>query len=123
MVHVQVASGRSSVYREIELATANLGIICAGFTNARVPFVHEFVVGRAQAPVTALHVGAFSVQAGLRTFALVDVRAVAAGAVQFVPVVALATEHAERVLALAKHAQVVEHVALINVCKRLNMNF
>lgn len=54
---------------------------------------------RASADIFALYVDASAVLAGLRALTLVYVGAVAAGIVQFVALVALATEHAEDVLA------------------------
>jgi len=70
---------------------------------------------RASADVFALRVDAGTVLTRLRAFALVHVRAVAAGTVQFVALVAFAAEHAENVLAATENAQVAEHLAFVDV--------
>lgn len=78
---------------------------------------------RAPAYVFALRVDAGTVLTGLRTFALVHVGAVAAGAVQLVALVAFAAEHAENVLAAAENAQVAEHLTFVDVYARLLVVF
>lgn len=70
---------------------------------------------RASTDIFALRIDAGAVLARLWALALVYVGAVAAGAVQFIALVTLAAEHAEDVLAVAKHAQVAEHLALVDV--------
>lgn len=84
-------------------------------TNASVPFSHQFVVGRTQTLEAALNIGTGTVQARLRAFAFVYVRAISTSTIQFVTVPALTSEHAESVLTLAKHTKIVEHVTLINI--------
>ena len=74
------------------------------------------MVRRALASVAALRVDARAVLAGLWVLALVDVGAVAARLVQLEALVADAAEHAVDVLALAEHAQVAEHLTLVDVC-------
>lgn len=63
----------------------------------------------------ALGIGTFPVKTRLRTVAFVDIRAVSTGIVQFVSVVALTAEHAERIFAFPEHAQIVEHLAFVYV--------
>lgn len=87
--------------------------------NASVPSLHQIVVRRTLAHVLALSVYASTILAGLRILALVNVRAITTRAIQFIPLVALATEHAEDILAAPKHAQIAEHLALVYVHARL----
>lgn len=70
---------------------------------------------RAEAPEAALHVGALSVKARLRTFAFVNISTVPSGVVESVTVLTLAAEHSERVFASTKHAKVVKHLALVYI--------
>lgn len=88
-------------------------------TNAGIPGFHELVMRGASADVFALRVDASAILAGLRALALVHVGAVAAGIVQFVALVAFAAEHAKDVFAAAVDAQIVKHIAFVNIHARL----
>lgn len=74
---------------------------------------------RASANIFALCVDASAVLAGLRALALVHVGAIAAGIVQLIALVAFAAEHAKDVLATTVDAQIVKHLALVNIHARL----
>lgn len=73
------------------------------------------MIRRAFADVFALGVYTESVLAGLWTLALVHVRAIASGTVQFVTVVAIASEHSEYVLTATENAQVIEYHTFVYV--------
>lgn len=87
--------------------------------NAGIPGFHELVMRWASADVFALCIDASTILAGLRALALVHVGAVAAGIVQFVALVAFAAEHAKDVFAAAVDAQIVKHIAFVNINARL----
>jgi len=70
---------------------------------------------RTLADIFALRVDASAILTGLWAFALVHIGAVATGTIQLVTFVALAAEHAEDILAMAEHAQITEHIALVDV--------
>lgn len=70
---------------------------------------------RALADVAALRVYTVAVLAGLRVLALVNIRAIAARLVQSEALIANAAEHAVDVLAFAEHAEVAEHLALVDI--------
>lgn len=86
---------------------------------ASVPSFDQLVIRRALAYVFPLGIYTCAVLARLRILAFVDIRAISARAVQLVSLVALATEHAEYILATAEHAQVAEHLALVYIDARL----
>ena len=88
-------------------------------TYASVPSFDQLVIRRALAYVFPLGIYTCAVLARLRILAFVDIRAISARAVQLVSLVALATEHAEYILATAEHAQVAEHLALASKRSRI----
>lgn len=88
-------------------------------TYASVPSFDQLIIRRALAYVFPLGIYTCAVLARLRILAFVDIRAISARAVQLVSLVALATEHAEYILATAEHAQVAEHLALVYIDARL----
>lgn len=92
-------------------------------TNAGIPGFHQFVMRWTPTDVFALRVDTDTVLAGLRTLAFVHVGAVTAGTVELVALVALAAEHAEDVLAVAKDAEITEHLALVDVYACLFVTF
>lgn len=91
------------------------GAFGATLTDASVSRGHEFVVGRTLTLETSLIVNASAVQARLRTFTLVYVRAIASRVVYLVAFVALAAKHPKYIFALPIQTEVAEHLAFIYV--------
>lgn len=87
--------------------------------DASVSSFDQFVIRRALAYVFPLSIYTGAVLARLRILAFVDIRAISTGTVQLVSLVALATEHAEYILATTEHAQITEHLALVYIDARL----
>lgn len=84
-------------------------------TDASISGVDEFVVGWTFADVGALLVNTSTKLADIRLITLVNVRAVTASVVQMVAVIADTSEHAKYIFALAVHAEVAKHVALVDI--------
>lgn len=115
------SSGHGQVHRRqtnaptMEVAPGILVAQVLPGINTACPTWCQAVVWRALAHIGAEIVDAGTMLARLRTAALVNVCAVASSFVQLISGVTVATEHAENVFALAVHADVREHTALVDI--------
>lgn len=86
-------------------------------TNTSISVRDEFEVLGTQAVVSTFQVKTLSVEAGLGTFTLVDVSTVPSCSILLIAIIAMTPEHSKDVLAGPKHAEVVKHLAFVNIFK------
>lgn len=86
-------------------------------TDTSVSIGDQLEILGAQAFMPTFQVKALSIEARLRTFALVDVSTVSACSILLITVMAMTPKHSKDVFAGAKHAEVVKHLTFVDIFK------